>query len=134
MHRLLNVSVEDRIEFNSAEPKFYEEIKGHEDKPRGYGAPATFHYVKVRAVVGQRADVGDVGDGAGLFSCERRAMPARRLVTRQRPPQAARTHPLPTAFVSRPWQNYEDWMVLHHLTSWAGPSGWVPKVQGAKAT
>jgi len=61
MKALLNTSVTPRIEFNSAEPKFYESVRGRDDRPRGYGAPATFHYVK----------------------------------------------------------KYEDWLVLHHLTSWA---------------
>lgn len=47
MSTLLKVNVTNRVEFNSAQPAFYETARGREDKPRGYRAPATFHYVKV---------------------------------------------------------------------------------------
>jgi hypothetical protein len=41
----LGVHVVDRPEFNSAAPAFYETSRGRQDKPHGYGVPATFHYV-----------------------------------------------------------------------------------------
>ena len=44
----LNVSLVDRSEFNSQPPLFYETSLGHNDRPRGYGSPATFHYLTVR--------------------------------------------------------------------------------------
>uniref|UniRef100_A0A7S3BK96 Fringe-like glycosyltransferase domain-containing protein n=1 Tax=Haptolina ericina TaxID=156174 RepID=A0A7S3BK96_9EUKA len=65
MHDLLQVDISDRAEFNSAEPAYYESAKGQLDRPRGYGAPATFHYIK----------------------------------------------------------SYEQWMTLHHLSSWAAQVG-----------
>ena len=41
----LGVHVVDRPEFSSAAPAFYETSRGRQDKPHGYGVPATFHYV-----------------------------------------------------------------------------------------
>ena len=46
MHDRLGVDVADSAAFNSRPPAYYEDEQGQLDRPGGYGAPATFHYIK----------------------------------------------------------------------------------------
>lgn len=44
--RVLNLRITDVTEFNSQPPFYYMTAKGQKDRPKGFGHPATFHYVK----------------------------------------------------------------------------------------
>jgi hypothetical protein len=63
----LNVSLTDRAEFNSQPPLFYETGLGRQDRPRGFGTAATFHYLTAKR---QRELMGELSDENIWWSVE----------------------------------------------------------------